>query len=280
MGSYIAGGSCPGPSGKKGGYRWQRSVAAPSYFVQRLVPYIEDSGSAKCQSIGRATCAGADCDALCVLQMLPQSWTSNQLQCSLTFKTAAPATRCLCQVPCTSRWQPIPAVQCRYILCRAAAKHENIRRPNKDSQSRTYDGTVSKCVDEDSGEKETGADPSALCMRLLNAQRLHISVLTNFSGHLSTAQKGRKEGSRFLQVFLGCMCRTSNGHGTDAGTSRKTHGVDEEKLLHAAAEALHERMGSSKGMGWCMDVIQKSFMQRKKCPELPTVRLSTKFCFT
>ena len=48
--------------------------------------------------------------------------------------------------------------------------------------------------------------------------------------------------------------------------------MDEEKLLQAAAEALLERVGSAKGMVWCMDVIQKSFMQRKRYPELPTVR--------
>ena len=71
------------------------------------------------------------------------------------------------------------------------------------------------------------------------------------------------------------MCRTSTGHGTDAGTSRKAHGLDEKKLLQAAAEALHERVGSSKGMVWCLDVVQKSFMRRHvaiRCPELPTVR--------
>ena len=195
---------------RRGVYRWQRSVGAPSHFVQRLIPCIEDRGSAECQSGGRATCAGADCDALCVLQMLLQSWTSNQLQCSLTFKTAAPAARCLRQVPCASRWQPIPAVHCRYTVCRVAAKHEDIERPHQDSQSRTYDGTVSKCLDEVSGEKETFADPSALCMRLLHAQWLHISVLTNLSGHLNTVKKGRKDGTRFLQVFLWCMCRHLN----------------------------------------------------------------------
>ena len=72
------------------------------------------------------------------------------------------------------------------------------------------------------------------------------------------------------------MCGTSTGHGTDAGTSRKAHGLDEKKkLLQAAAEALHERVGSSKGMVWCLNVIQKSLMRRHvamRCPELPTVR--------
>ena len=54
--------------------------------------------------------------------------------------------------------------------------------------------------------------------------------------------------------------------------------MDEEKLLQAAAEALYEHLGSSKGMVWCMDVIQKSFVQHMApgrhmgCPELPTVR--------
>ena len=78
--------------------------------------------------------------------------------------------------------------------------------------------------------------------------------------------------SGFCRSFFGACAVTSIVHGTDAGTSRKGHGVDEERLLQAAAEALHERVGSSKGMGWCMDVVQKSFMQRKRCPELPTVR--------
>ena len=73
----------------------------------------------------------------------------------------------------------------------------------------------------------------------------------------------REDGIRFLQVFLGCMCRTSIGHGTDAGTSRTAHGVVEEKLLQAAAEYLYERMGSSKGMDWCINILQKSFMRRK-----------------
>ena len=41
---------------------------------------------------------------------------------------------------------------------------------------------------------------------------------------------------------------------------------DVEKLLLAAAEALHERVGTSKGMVWCMDVIQKSFMRRRMTP--------------
>ena len=150
--------------GKRGVYRWQRSVAAPSHFVQRLVPCIEDRGSARCQSIGRATCAGADCDALRVMRMLPQSWTSYQSQCFLRFKTAAPAARCLRQVSCTLRWQPVPAVHCRYIVCRAAAKHEDIEKPHQDSQSRPNDGDISMCLDEVSREKETGADPSALCM--------------------------------------------------------------------------------------------------------------------
>ena len=75
------------------------------------------------------------------------------------------------------------------------------------------------------------------------------------------------------------MSHTSVRRGTDAGISRKAHGVDEEKLLQAAAGALHKRVGSSKGMAWCMDVIQKSFMwrhvapgRRIRCPELPTVR--------
>ena len=85
------------------------------------------------------------------------------------------------------------------------------------------------------------------------------------------------------------MKHTSIGHGTDAGISRKAHGVDEEKLLQAAAEALHRLVGSSKGMVWCMDVIQKSFMwrhvgpgRRIRCPELPTVRQSFKLqnCFS
>ena len=65
--------------------------------------------------------------------------------------------------------------------------------------------------------------------------------------------------------------------------------MDEEKLLQAAAEALHERVGSLKGMVWCMDVIQKSFMRRHMAPgwriersELPTVRqrFSPLKCFT
>ena len=141
--------------------------AALSHFVRRLVPYIEDSSSAKCQSVGRATCASADCDALCALQMQPQSWTSDQLQCSLTFKTAAPAARCLRQVLYTSRRQPVPALHCRYIPCRAAAKHGNVERPHQDSQSYTYDETFLKCLDKVSGEKKIGADPSALCMRLI-----------------------------------------------------------------------------------------------------------------
>ena len=58
--------------------------------------------------------------------------------------------------------------------------------------------------------------------------------------------------------------------------------MDEEKLLQAAAEALYERLGISKGLVWCMNVIQKSFVQHTapgrhtECPELPTVRqLST-----
>ena len=75
------------------------------------------------------------------------------------------------------------------------------------------------------------------------------------------------------------MSRTLIGPGNDAGLSRKAHGVEVEKLLLAAAEALHERVGTSKGMVWCMDVIQKSFMRRRmtpgwriKRPELLTVR--------
>ena len=73
-----------------------------------------------------------------------------------------------------------------------------------------------------------------------------------------------------------------------AGLSRAAHGVDEEKLLQAAAEALYERLGSSKGMVWCMDVIQKSFVRHMApgrhmgCPELPTVRQPSNplNCFT
>lgn len=104
------------------------------------------------------------------------------------------------------------------------------------------------------------------------AQWLHVNVLTNYIGHLGTAQKGRKDGKWASAGLFGCMCRTSIGQWTNSGPSRKAHGVDEEKLLQAAAEALHERAGSSKGMDWCMGVIQKSFLQRKRCPELPTVR--------
>ena len=83
---------------------------------------------------------------------------------------------------------------------------------------------------------------------------------------------------RPLHVFLDCMSCTSFGHRTDAGIARKAQALNEEKLLQAAAEALHERLGSSKGMVWCMDVIQKSNVQHlapgrhTKCPELPTVR--------
>ena len=43
------------------------------------------------------------------------------------------------------------------------------------------------------------------------------------------------------------MSHTLIGPGNDAGLSRKAHGVDVEKLLLAAAEALHERVGTSKG---------------------------------
>ena len=199
--------------GRRGVYRWQRSVAAPSHFVQSLVPCIEDRGSGGCQSIGRATCAGADCDALSVMRMLPQRWTSYQSQCFLGFKTAAPAARCLRQVSCTSRWQPIPAVHCRYIVCRAAAKHEDIERPHQDSQSRTYDETVSKRLKEASGEKETFAHPRALCMRLLHAQWLHLSVLTKLSGYLSSAQEDVKMVSGFCRSFLGACAVPQLGMG-------------------------------------------------------------------
>ena len=86
------------------------------------------------------------------------------------------------------------------------------------------------------------------------------SCTTNFNG-LAIAQDIHEDlDSTPLWVCLKCMRHISTGHGSDAGISRKANGVDEEKLLQAAAEALHRRVGSSKGMVWCMDIIQKSFM--------------------
>ena len=79
------------------------------------------------------------------------------------------------------------------------------------------------------------------------------------------------------------MSRASIGHGPDAGIARRAHGVDEEKLLQAAAEALYKCVGSSRGMVWCTAVIQKYFKGRHVAPgrrskrlELLTVRALTR----
>ena len=132
------------------------TIAVVSSFIQRPVSCFEDRCSAECQVIGQARRAGADCDALCVLRMLPQCWTSEKLQCSMAFYTAAPAARCLRRVSCASRWQPVPAVQRCNIFCRAAARREDIKRPHQHSQSLAYNETDLKCLDEVSGATETG----------------------------------------------------------------------------------------------------------------------------
>ena len=90
------------------------------------------------------------------------------------LNTAAPFW-CLRQGSCASRWQPIPTVQCRYILCRAAAKHD-VESPRQDSQTHAYNEVLVKYLDEVSGERETGAEYSRLCMRMSCAHWLHVEM--------------------------------------------------------------------------------------------------------
>ena len=49
------------------------TTAVVSPFIQRPVSCFEDRCSAERQVIGQARRAGADCDALCVLRMLPHA---------------------------------------------------------------------------------------------------------------------------------------------------------------------------------------------------------------
>ena len=101
---------------------------------------------------------------------------SDQLQCSMMFNTSAPAAQCQRQVLCASRWQKLSAVHCNDTLYRATAKH-NIGRPHQDSKTRAYNDILPKCLDEVSGERETGADYGTLCIsRLFCEHWLHTRL--------------------------------------------------------------------------------------------------------
>ena len=101
----------------------------------------------------------------------------DQLQCSMMFHTSISAARCQRPVSCASRWQTKPAVRCLHTRYRAAAKH-NVGRLRQGSQTRAYNEALSRCPDEVSGDRQTGADCSTLCIsRPFCAHWLHIRLV-------------------------------------------------------------------------------------------------------
>ena len=116
---------------------------------------------------------------------------SDQLQCSMMFNTSVPAAQCQRQVSCASRWQNLSAVHCNLTLYKATAKHD-IGRPHQDSKTHAYNEVLSKCLEEASGEKETGADYSTLCIsRPFCAHWLHIRLLAELQRAMKLCLEGR-----------------------------------------------------------------------------------------